>query len=1051
LPLAVRAFTERAECGDHRRRSISRAWKLPRLLLVFDTETTVDRAQALTFGCARIYRNDAEGLALVEEVLFHADELDRLDPSGFKALTRYASQCALRLLSRREFVNTVLWKVGYQGRAWIVGFNLPFDLSRLAVSWGAARKTGRGGFSLVLWDYWSADGAWRENRYRPRLHVLTIDSKRALISFRRPRDPDAIDLIPDGSETGDPDPAYVFPGHFLDLRSLTFALTNEAHSLASACDAFGVEHGKIAVDQHGLITKDYIGYCRRDVLATSELFERLIAEYKRHPIDLVPTRALSPAAIAKAYLDSMRITPPLEQSPDFPRAHLGQAMSAYVGGRTECRLRRAAVPVVYVDFLSMYPTVNALMRLWAFFVAERIKTVDATEDARRLLAKTELDHCFTAELWQELPVLCLVRPTGEILPARCAYAPGGNWQIGINPLKSREPLWFALADVLAAKLLSGRAPDVLEAVRLVPVGQQRGLKPTRLRGEIEIDPRKDDFFRRAIEERKLLDKRTDLDPRESRRLGETLKVTANSGSYGITAEMTRQELGSRPDDVKVYALGDAFTQRLSAIEEPGRFCFPPLAACITAAARLMLAMLERYITDLGGTYVFSDTDSMAIVATERRGLVRCPGGTGQLRSDDAVMALSFADVDAIAERFGVLSPYNSDAVLGSILKVEIANYDDRGRPRQLYAYAISAKRYCLYTLDENGNAQIVKYSEHGLGHLLNPIDAEQVDRDWIKQHWHLRVRQALGRPVEEPDWLDRPALTKISVTSPQVLRPFLGYNDSRSPCSQIRPYNFLLHAHVAPFGHPLGANPARFRLVAPYERDARRWPKLAWCDLYTGDRCTITTIGDPSPDAVRVKTYRDVLGLYATHPEPKSNGSDGKPCRRDTVGLLQRRPVTMSMLSLIGKESNKLDERASGLVGDLDDVLSDYDGGRYDMWLDLVRPAIADLPTSVLAERSGLDARTIQRVRGGKATPHPRHRAALTLIASELVADRLEEAGMAPPAEPVARLALYLDSRERLASRCKQCGRETLSRRALYCSSACKKRAYRRRISERAA
>jgi hypothetical protein len=37
----------------------------------------------------------------------------------------------------------------------------------------------------------------------------------------------------------------------------------------------------------------------------------------------------------------------------------------------------------------------------------------------------------------------------------------------------------------------------------------------------------------------------------------------------------------------------------------------------------MLALLEHSVSELGGTYVMEDTDSMAIVATERGGLVRC--------------------------------------------------------------------------------------------------------------------------------------------------------------------------------------------------------------------------------------------------------------------------------------------------------------------------------------------------------------------------------------------------------------------------------------------
>jgi hypothetical protein len=32
-------------------------------------------------------------------------------------------------------------------------------------------------------------------------------------------------------------------------------------------------------------------------------------------------------------------------------------------------------------------------------------------------------------------------------------------------------------------------------------------------------------------------------------------------------------------------------------ERSGEYCFPPLASLITAAARLMLALLERCVTD----------------------------------------------------------------------------------------------------------------------------------------------------------------------------------------------------------------------------------------------------------------------------------------------------------------------------------------------------------------------------------------------------------------------------------------------------------------------
>jgi hypothetical protein len=57
--------------------------------------------------------------------------------------------------------------------------------------------------------------------------------------------------IPQGAEGSPPNPTNTLPGHFLDLRTLAFALTDKSYTLASACEAFGIEHGKLAVEKHG--------------------------------------------------------------------------------------------------------------------------------------------------------------------------------------------------------------------------------------------------------------------------------------------------------------------------------------------------------------------------------------------------------------------------------------------------------------------------------------------------------------------------------------------------------------------------------------------------------------------------------------------------------------------------------------------------------------------------------------------------------------------------------------------------------------------------------
>src|SRR2546421_580133 len=54
LPTAVRVFAERI--GAHSRRGSRRVRAIPDVALVFDTETTIDASQRLTFGAYRYLR-----------------------------------------------------------------------------------------------------------------------------------------------------------------------------------------------------------------------------------------------------------------------------------------------------------------------------------------------------------------------------------------------------------------------------------------------------------------------------------------------------------------------------------------------------------------------------------------------------------------------------------------------------------------------------------------------------------------------------------------------------------------------------------------------------------------------------------------------------------------------------------------------------------------------------------------------------------------------------------------------------------------------------------
>ncbi len=194
----------------------------------------------------------------------------------------------------------------------------------------------------------------------------------------------------------------------------------------------------------------------------------------------------------------------------------------------------------------MYPTVDCLLGVWRLVTAERIDTVDVTEEIRELLETVTAADCYDPALWSRLNVLVLIQPAGDVVPVRANYRGTDELTIGVNPLHSEQPMWFTLPDLIASKLLSGRTPTVLRAIRFDAIGQQDGLHPVALHGDVTVDPASEDFFRRVVEERQRAKRRVPGDPKECScsgcRLTHFLKVLANSGSYGIYAEMIRHEL-----------------------------------------------------------------------------------------------------------------------------------------------------------------------------------------------------------------------------------------------------------------------------------------------------------------------------------------------------------------------------------------------------------------------------------------------------------------------------------------------------------------------------
>jgi hypothetical protein len=553
-------------------------------------------------------------------------------------------------------------------------------------------------------------------------------------------------------------------------------------------------------------------------------------------------------------------------------------------------------------------------------------------------------------------------------------------------------MWFSLPDVVASVLLTKQVPQIVDAFCIEPRGVLPGLKPTKLRGAIDIDPERQDFFRVVIEERKRLSSRNDLSDSEKQRLNRALKVFANAASYGIYAEMIRQELDHKTY-VTCYGIdSEPFTCRVAHPDVPGEFCFPPMASLITGAARLMLALLEHSVAELGGTYAMEDTDSMAIVAAEHGGTIPCHGS--------AVTALSWKQVQEIPQRFAALNPYDRAAIPGSILKIEDDNGDPiTGKQRQVYCLAISAKRYALFLRDERGNPVLLRkgvnnnnkddrWSEHGLGHLLNPTDPQSDDREWIAQVWLTLIRGTLGLPTHALDFGRSPAVSRTTVSSPAVIWPLAKLNEGKRYADQIKPFNFLLTCHVRAFGHPQpGTDPEHFHLIAPYESEPTRWLKLDWIDQYTGRTYRITTAGHHGTRTrARVKRYGEVLTEYEFHPESKCAGTDGNVCLKQTVGLLQRRHIRVEQIKYIGKESNSLEEVETGLIHAGQNVYTEYPDPRRDEWQAQIMPALKTISLPRLQKMSGLSRRMLIYARVGRRRPRRRHQEILKEIVNKLKA-----------------------------------------------------------------
>ena len=354
-------------------------------------------------------------------------------------------------------------------------------------------------------------------------------------------------------------------------------------------------------------------------------------------------------------------------------------------------------------------------------------------------------------------------------------------------------------------------------------------------------------------------------------------------------ELNRKRFGkNNPQEIRIWA-GEKELPSITSteFEEPGKWYFPWIGSLITGGGRLLLGILEKEVLTLGGSFMMTDTDSMAVVSTEHGGLIPCPGGPHRMPDGrEAVKALSWAEVKHITDRIQELSPYDPKIRL---LKFDKVNFDRNGKQHQLFGLGYSAKRYCLRT-----GKEIIKPSEHGLGLYFVPAKDDErfwkpenclEDKTylcWVKELWEFKF----GMRKTLPKWATYYSMRKYGVTSPNVLRKLREIDRDAA-----KPHSFCI-SPIPSFGGDTK--------VAPYCDQPDLWEDLDYVSLANGQKTRLSSIetddeGDESfviDDAPH--KLREIAKRYSESVEHKSLAPDGSKCTGSTKGLLRRRPIRAS-------------------------------------------------------------------------------------------------------------------------------------------------------------
>jgi hypothetical protein len=564
-----------------------------------------------------------------------------------------------------------------------------------------------------------------------------------------------------------------------------------------------------------------------------------------HGVDLRSVR--SGGALARSLLERLALAPPLEKFATPNDASLDQWQQAVYGGWCAVCIQRWPIPVVDVDINDAYPTVAALLGWWDHVAAAELVESEVTEELIEFLREPDEleDRLLDPSTWSRWGLtLVEVHPEGEPFPILRSQ-PGADPRLDITDTTSPErPLHYTWPDVALATLGAGHVPNIRSATQLRSLGRQHGLRTASFL-DLTIAPR-DNPARALVKRRHRARQEGD------KRLTRTLRVIANALVWG---ECARTDPSWCSDG-----------HRVRRIERPGPWCWPPLAATIPAACRLVLAMLDRQVTRRGGQIAYRDTDGAAIVAAPEHTSLEIPHAP-------SITALSWSQVDSIIERFRPLGTADAAPPFWKIR---------RGSPHgPWWGIFIARKRWVFFTQQPPGRVTIEDASEHGLaGTLLAPPN---------HPNWSHQAAQVLA------ETLTRPAVVQSA--------PFSTAHGSRFPAlrrrTASRPDELAALPDalgLRPFGAYLQALPAVARAATPI---APAWPNLqSWESLDWFDR---------DGRLIRVSTDTEDVGAVPLETlETKALGWGGHELLTPSE-LLAPEPVTVhpALIRRVGRAGGK--------------------------------------------------------------------------------------------------------------------------------------------------